>query len=72
MKINILNKSNIMLYVTLFIFAFAVVFTSTYNPINLKRMHVDSSVYITISQGIIEGKLPYKDFVDNKGPLAYL
>jgi hypothetical protein len=35
-------------------------------------MHVDSSVYITIAQGITRGQLPYKDFVDNKGPLAYL
>jgi len=72
MKINTLNKANIILFVTLFIIAFAVVFTSTYNPINFREMHVDSSVYITIAQGITRGYLPYKDFVDNKGPLAYL
>jgi hypothetical protein len=35
-------------------------------------MHVDSSTYITISQGITRGQLPYRDFVDNKGPLQYL
>jgi hypothetical protein len=35
-------------------------------------MHVDSSNYITIAQGITRGGLPYRDFVDNKGPLAYL
>jgi hypothetical protein len=35
-------------------------------------MHVDSSNYITIAQGITRGYLPYKDFVDNKGPLTYL
>ncbi|MDR2864547.1 MAG: hypothetical protein LBV68_02935 [Spirochaetaceae bacterium] len=35
-------------------------------------MHVDSSVYITITQGISRGYLPYHDFVDNKGPLMYL
>jgi hypothetical protein len=35
-------------------------------------MYVDSSVYITIAQGITRGQLPYKDFVDNKGPLTYL
>jgi hypothetical protein len=34
-------------------------------------MHVDSSIYITITQGITQGQFPYKDFVDNKGPLAY-
>jgi len=59
-------------YILLFIIAFAVMFTSTYNPLNFRRMHVDSSVYVTISQGIIRGQLPYRDFVDNKGPLAYL
>jgi len=35
-------------------------------------MHVDSSVYITIARGISRGYLPYRDFVDNKGPFAYL
>jgi len=35
-------------------------------------MHVDSSVYITIAQGITRGYVPYKDFVDNKSPLVYL
>jgi len=60
------------IYILLFIIALAVVFTSTYNPLNFRRMHVDSSVYVTISQGIIRGQLPYRDFVDNKGPLAYL
>jgi len=59
-------------YILLFIIAFAVAFSSTYNPLNFRRMHVDSSVYITVSQGIIRGQLPYRDFVDNKGPLAYL
>jgi hypothetical protein len=34
-------------------------------------MHSDSSVYITIARGITRGLLPYRDFVDNKGPLAY-
>jgi hypothetical protein len=59
-------------YILLFIIAFAVVFTSTYNPLNFRRMHVDSSIYVTVSQGIIRGQLPYRDFVDNKGPLAFL
>jgi apolipoprotein N-acyltransferase len=35
-------------------------------------MYVDSSVYITVAQGITRGYLPYSDFVDNKGPLTYL
>jgi hypothetical protein len=35
-------------------------------------MYVDSSVYITVAQGTIRGHLPYKDLIDNKGPLTYL
>ena len=67
-----LNKSNAIIYITLFFIAFAVIITTTYSPINFRRMHVDSSVYVTIAQGITRGYLPYKDFVDNKGPLLYL
>jgi len=66
------NKKDRRIYIWLFIIAFAVAFSSTYNPLNFRRMHVDSSIYITITQGIIRGQLPYMDFVDNKGPLAYL
>jgi len=66
-----INKKNIYIYLGLFIIAIAIALSSTYNPFNLRRMHVDSSVYITISQGITRGLLPYRDFVDNKGPLTY-
>jgi hypothetical protein len=59
-------------YIGLFFIALVIVFSSTYNPLNFRRMHVDSSVYITITQGITRGQLPYRDFVDNKGPLTYL
>jgi len=65
------HLSNKFIYVCLFIIAFGTAFSSTFNPLNFRRMHVDSSVYITISQGITRGYLPYRDFIDNKGPLAY-
>jgi len=68
MKINLEKRVNILL----FIITLAVALSSTYNPLNLRRMHVDSSIYTTIAQGITRGQLPYKDLVDNKGPLAYL
>jgi len=71
MQIKNQLKSDKIIYVILFLIAFAVVFTSTYNPFDFRRMHVDSSIYITIAQGITRGYLPYRDFVDNKGPLAY-
>jgi hypothetical protein len=65
------TKGGTSIAAALFIIAFAVAFSSTYNPANFRRMHVDSSVYMTIAQGITRGQLPYRDFVDNKGPLAY-
>jgi hypothetical protein len=65
------GKKDAGVYVGLFLIALAVALSSTYNPINFRRMHVDSSAYVTISQGIIRGQLPYRDFVDNKGPLTY-
>ena len=69
-----MNKiiSNKIIFFILFLIAFVVIFSSTYNPFNFRRMHVDSAAYITVTQGIIRGQLPYKDFVDNKGPLTYL
>jgi len=66
------NKTDGKIYFWLFIIAFTVAFSSTYNPMNFRRMDTDSAVYVTISQGIIRGQLPYRDFVDNKGPLTYL
>jgi len=68
-KQKIINNK---IYIFLFLITFFIAFSSTYNPLNFRRMHVDSSIYITIAKGIIQGQLPYKDFVDNKGPLAYL
>jgi hypothetical protein len=59
-------------YIILFLLVVVILLVqSNYTPVNLKRMHVDSSVYITIAQGITRGYLPYRDFVDNKGPLNY-
>jgi len=66
------NISNKTIYFILFLIAFAVVFSSSYNPMNFRIMYVDSSAYITVAQGIIRGHLPYKELVDNKGPLTYL
>jgi hypothetical protein len=70
--LNKLNNIDKKTYIILFLVAFTVVLSSTFNPLNLRRMHIDSSAYITIAQGIIRGQLPYIDFADNKGPLTYL
>jgi len=66
-----LGRQDKIIYLWLFLIAFAAAFSSTYNPFNFRIMHVDSSVYITMAQGIIRGHLPYLDMVDNKGPLTY-
>jgi hypothetical protein len=66
-----LDKSEKKIYFGLFLIAFAVVFSSSYNPLNFRIMYVDSSVYVTVARGIIRGQLPYLDLVDNKGPLLY-
>jgi hypothetical protein len=66
------NKPDKLIYLILFLIAFAVAFTSSYNPVNFRRMHVDSSVYVTVAQGMTRGLLPYSELVDNKGPLTYL
>ena len=67
-----ISKQDKLILLGLLVLSFFVIFPSTYNPINFRWMHVDSSVYITIAQGITQGQLPYRDFVDNKGPLTYL
>jgi hypothetical protein len=66
------RKTDAMICAGLFLIALLFVLSSSYNPFNLRRMHVDSSNYITVTQGITRGQLPYRDLVDNKGPLMYL
>jgi hypothetical protein len=69
MKTGTFDKT---VYAALFLIALALTLFSSYTPLGVTRMHVDSSNYITIAQGITRGFLPYRDFVDNKGPLEYL
>ena len=73
MTVKKILESRAFVYLVLFIITLAVVFHSTYNPFNFRRMQVDSSVYVAISDRIARGGvLPYKDLADNKGPLTYL
>ena len=66
------TKSNFLIFCGLFFLVFLIVFTSSLNPFTFKRLESDTSVYLTIAQGITRGQVPYRDFVDNKGPLTYL
>ena len=72
MRIKGFLASEKSVYLFLFLIAFFFIINSTYSPVNFRRMHVDSSVYVTIAQNITRGFLPYSDLPDNKGPLLYL
>jgi hypothetical protein len=44
---------------------------SPLNPLSGSIPGTDSSVFLTIAQGMLRGELPYVDFFDHKGPLIY-
>jgi hypothetical protein len=71
-NLNNTAKSNLSIYCGFFLLSFLVVFISPLNPFGQRGLESDTSVYLTISQGIIRGQVPFRDFVDNKGPLLYL
>ena len=58
----------------LFAAAWAIIFTALYLlalDSFIGKPDVDSSIYIYVAKGILEGELPYVDRWDNKGPLLY-
>ncbi|MDR2768612.1 MAG: hypothetical protein LBB82_09855 [Treponema sp.] len=66
------TKADTLIYTGLFLIAFFVVFLSCLNPFGLKNLDTDTSIFLTIAQGITRGQVPFRDFFDNKGPLTYL
>ena len=66
------NKTEKLIYAGLFCLAFYICLASCLNPFGLKIIDIDTSVYLTITQGITRGQVPFRDFYDNKGPLLYL
>ncbi len=42
-----------------------------FSPANTPVLPRDEGVFVYIGQGILEGKLPYRDLWDHKGPLIY-
>jgi len=66
------NKAEMLIYTELFCLAFYVCLTSCLNPFGLSNIDPDTSVFLTIAQGITRGQVPFRDFYDNKGPLLYL
>ena len=67
-----LDEIDLFIFIGLFILTIYVNLTSCLNPFGLAAIDSDTSVYLTIARGITEGKVPYRDFFDNKGPLLYL
>lgn len=51
---------------------FSFLFFYRINPIDPSRVDLDASCFFVIGRAILNGKMPYIDFVDNKGPITYL
>jgi hypothetical protein len=67
-----LKKENLLIFAGLVFIALFVSMLSPFNPLSGDVPYfTDPSVYLTIAQGILHGKLPYVDFFDHKGPLIY-
>ena len=66
---------NVLLLLSLFgfmSFLFVSVFSSSTSPFYSSPYMDDSGIFLLIGKGWTEGKIPYLDLWDNKGPLLYL
>ncbi len=45
---------------------------SPLNPLHSTGLTADQGVFYTLAKGILNGKVPYVDYFDHKGPLLYL
>lgn len=57
---------------TLFLLALVLIPILLYLPFLWAPFERDEGVYATVAQGLLEGKVPYRDLFDNKPPLVYL
>jgi hypothetical protein len=69
---TIAPRTTLLRYAFLFIVVLAVCLISPISPISNVAPGMDSSVFLTIAQGMHSGKIPYLDYFDHKGPLLYL
>lgn len=59
-------------YILLFIFSFAVLlFCSATSPIYNGHDWTDANTYLTMARGLLNGRVPYLDLFDHKGPILY-
>lgn len=61
-------------YIFLMVISVVFVFTFAFsiNPIITESLEVDASCFYVIGRDMLHGKMPYLDFVDNKGPVTYI
>lgn len=70
---NKASKEDKIIYSLLFLFALLVCFFNTKNsPFYLFNDWCDPNIYFSIGKGVFNGKIPYKDLFDHKGPLIFL
>ncbi|WP_108821308.1 glycosyltransferase family 39 protein [Dysgonomonas sp. Marseille-P4361] len=67
-----INKEDSYIYIFLLLFAFITCYFNTLNsPLYFFNEWCDPHIYFSIGKGIFNGKVPYKDLFDHKGPLIY-
>lgn len=67
------DEKNTMVYLFLLVYSvFSKLFHSLASPIfPINTFQVDNCAFYTLGKGILEGKVLYKDLIDNKMPYAY-
>ena len=58
----------LLLYLIILVYVFISIFPQS--P-KYRFPNLDSSAYLYIGEGLLQGKIPYKDIWDNKGPILY-
>lgn len=68
---KIKNKNfNIFPYIIILLLSIVILFMSCSRFKNVGLFH-DAAVYLNVSRNLMQGKVLYKDIVDNKGPVLY-
>jgi hypothetical protein len=68
---NLMSLRRISIVVVLLFASLGVALMSSLSPLSQDIPAADSSVFLVIAQGMLDGKTPYIDFFDHKGPLLY-
>ncbi|MDD4414571.1 MAG: hypothetical protein PHR14_08545 [Oscillospiraceae bacterium] len=67
------SRNQWLVYAMLTIFSFTLMlFCTKSSPLFAFNDWYDANVYFTMGKGLMNGRVPYVDLIDNKGPLLYL